>query len=194
MSHLPPSTATGDIKSLPRRSFLSKALATLIGGLIGLLPTIPAVMFFLDPLTRKKRAVGILGADPEGYFKITTVEALSPDGAPRLFPVVADLQNFWNKFPDTEVGAVYLRKDPETGDVSCFNARCPHLGCTVKYDDGSKTYVCPCHSSAFSIDGEKTNDIPPRNMDTLDCKPAPDGSVLVKYEKFRAGIPEKVPV
>jgi menaquinol-cytochrome c reductase iron-sulfur subunit len=194
MSHLPPSPTTGEINPMPRRSFLSKALATLIGGILGLIPTIPAVMYFLDPLTRKKRAVGILGADPEGYFKITSVEALSPDGAPRLFSVVADLRNFWNKFPDTEVGAVYLRKDPETGDVSCFNARCPHLGCTVKYEDASKTYVCPCHSSAFSLDGKRTNDIPPRDMDTLKPKVEPDGSVKVKYEKYRAGIHEKVPI
>jgi Rieske Fe-S protein len=148
MSHLPQSPATGEIKELPRRSFLTRALTTLLGGLLALLPTIPAVLYFLDPLTRKKRAVGILGADPDGYFKITTVEALSADGAPRSFPVVADLQNFWNKFPDTEVGAVYLRKDPQSDEVTCFNARCPHLGCTVKYDDGSKTYVCPCHASA----------------------------------------------
>lgn len=194
MTHLPQSPATGEIKPLPRRSFLSSALATLIGGVLGLIPTIPAVLYFLDPLTRKKRAVGILGANPEGEFKITTLEALSPDGAPRMFPVVADLQNFWNKFPDTEVGAVYLRQDPETKKVSCFNARCPHLGCTVKYDDGSKTYVCPCHSSAFSLDGQRTNDIPPRDMDPLTCQVAADGSVLVKYEKFRAGIHERVPV
>jgi menaquinol-cytochrome c reductase iron-sulfur subunit len=194
MSHLPPSPATGEINELPRRTFLSRALAVVIGGLVGLLPTIPAVLYFLDPLTRKKRAVGILGADAEGYFPITKVEALSADGAPRSFPVVADLQNFWNKFPDTEVGAVYLRKDPETGDVSCFNARCPHLGCTVKYDDGSKTYVCPCHASAFSLEGEKTNEIPPRNMDSLDYKVDDDGTVRVKYEKYRAGIHDKVPV
>jgi len=194
MSHLPTPPATGEAETLPRRSFFSKALATLIGVVIGLIPTIPAVMYFLDPLTRKKRAVGISGANPEGFFKITSVEALSADGAPRSFPVVADLRNFWNKFPNTEVGAVYLRKDPQTGEVSCFNARCPHLGCTVKFEDASNTFVCPCHSSAFSLEGKRTNDIPPRDMDPLDTKVADDGSVLVRYEKFRAGIHERIPV
>lgn len=194
MSHTPAAPATGEPHELPRRSLLSKALATLIGGLVALLPAIPAVSFFIDPLTRKKRAVGIEGADADGYFPITKIEALSPDGAPRSFPVVAELQNFWNKFPNTEVGAVYLRQDPETKEVSCFNARCPHLGCTVKYEDTSKTYVCPCHASAFSLTGERTNEIPPRNMDTLSAKVDDDGTVRVKYEKYRAGIHEQVPV
>jgi Rieske Fe-S protein len=32
-----------------------------------------------------------------------------------------------------------------------FDARCPHLGCSV---EGQVTFIiCPCHGSVFSLDG-----------------------------------------
>lgn len=192
MSYKPPSPATGEISDIPRRGFFSRALAFAVGGLVGLLPTIPAVLYFIDPLTRKKRAVGMSGdaIDSEGFIKVASQDALGE--LPKSFKVVTDLRDFWNKFPDTEVGAVYLRKDGDT--ITCFNARCPHLGCTVKFDDGTKTYACPCHASAFSLDGERTNSIPPRNLDALECRVDADGMVCVKYQKFRASTKDQVPV
>jgi len=194
MSHKPPSPATGEINDLPRRGFMTRFLALITGALTGLVPAIPAVMYFVDPLTRKKRAVGMADddIDPEGFIKVASVDALSEDGLPRSFKVIADMQDFWNKFPNTEVGAVYLRKDA-AGKISCFNARCPHLGCTVKFEDASKTYVCPCHASAFSMTGEPTNKIPPRNLDALETR-VQDGMIAVKFQKFRAGIKEQVVV
>jgi Rieske Fe-S protein len=191
MSHKPPSPATGEISDIPRRSFFSRTLAFAVGGLVGLLPT-PGRAVLHRSATRKKRAVGMSGdaIDPEGFIKVASEEALGE--LPKLFKVVTDLRDFWNKFPDTEVGAVYLRKDGDT--ITCFNARCPHLGCTVKFDDGTKTYACPCHASAFSLDGERTNSIPPRNLDALDYKVDADGMVCVKYQKFRAGTKDQVPV
>jgi Rieske Fe-S protein len=193
MSHKPSSPAIGEINDLPRRSFLSRFLAFVVGGFVSLVPAVPAAMFFLDPLLRKKRAVGMTGdrITPDGFIKVASAEQLG--ATPRYVKVIADLQDFWNKFPDSEVGAVYLTRD-EQGTVTCFNARCPHLGCTVKYTDVSQQYVCPCHASAFSLSGEPTNDIPPRNMDSLVCRTDDDGMVWVQFQKFRAGIHEKVPV
>ena len=193
MSERPQPPPTGEIGDLPRRSFLSRFLTFCIGAVVTLAPAVPAVMFFIDPLMRKKRAVGMTGdaIDAEGYIKVATTEQL--DSSPRYIKVIADLQDFWNKFPDSEVGAVYISQD-EQGEVTCFNARCPHLGCTVKYEEGSQEYVCPCHASAFSLDGKRTNEIPPRDMDTLEWKIDDEGNVRVRFQKFRAGIHEKVPV
>jgi Rieske Fe-S protein len=194
MSHKPAPPASGEINDIPRRNFLTRFLAFTIGGLVSLLPAVPAVMYFIDPLTRRKRAVGMSGdmINSEGYIEVAPLDALSDDGLPRQFKVVTDLRDFWNKFPNTEIGSVYLQKVGD--DVRCFNARCPHLGCTVKFDDEAKDYVCPCHASSFSIDGKRTNSIPPRDMDELECDVDNHGIVRVKYQKFRAGIQDKVPV
>jgi len=193
MSHNPSTPVAGEITELPRRGFLTRALAMAVGGLVTLLPLAPAILYFLDPLTRKRRAVGIaedMGAT-DGFIPVASKDALGE--LPRQFKVVTDLRDFWNKFPRTEVGSVYLQRTADD-QVSCFNARCPHLGCTVKFDEASKSFECPCHSSAFGLDGKRTNDIPPRNLDALDCRVADDGTVEVKFQKFRAGIKEQVPL
>ena len=42
--------------------------------------------------------------------------------------------------------------------------KCPHLGCSLIYNEKEKTWDCPCHSSRFDLDGKcikgpSTNDI-----------------------------------
>jgi Rieske Fe-S protein len=162
-----------------------------VGALAALVPLVPGAAFVLDPLLRKKKAAG---SDGEGgvdeFVKITTLSALPEDGSPRAFPVVMDLQDAWNKFPKTEVGAVFLSKD-SSGDVKCFNSRCPHLGCTINYVEKAKQYVCPCHASSFKLDGERNNLIPPRSMDPLSAEVRNGDEVWVRFQNFRAGSSER---
>ena len=39
------------------------------------------------------------------------------------------------------------------GDVKVFAQNCSHLGCSVAFNDGEKSFDCPCHGSRFHIDG-----------------------------------------
>lgn len=58
----------------------------------------------------------------------------------------------------------YLARLPDGGFLA-LSLRCTHLGCSINWEDGKKQFVCPCHSSAFKIDGEVQNPPAPSALD-----------------------------
>lgn len=183
-----------DLAEPPRRSFLVRASAALIGAIVGIAPLIPGVPFLLDPVLRKKKRPTeqpVRGKD--GYVKVTTIESLPADGSPQQFAVIDDLQDAWNFIPNQEIGTVWLRKvkdDQGKDAVKCLSTVCPHLGCSVDYKSADKKFFCPCHTSSFDLDGNKLNAIPPRNMDGLEIE-MQGTDILVRFKKFRGGTPNQ---
>jgi Rieske Fe-S protein len=50
--------------------------------------------------------------------------------------------------------AVYRTDD---GDLNVLSSVCPHLGCTVHFNNAERTWDCPCHGSRFATDGQVIN-------------------------------------
>ncbi|MDB6112628.1 MAG: (2Fe-2S)-binding protein [Pedosphaera sp.] len=170
-----------------RRGFFKGALALVLGGLVGLVPALAGLTVLLDPLRRK----GAQGTT----VKVTTLDALPPDGVPRKFPVLANRTDAWNKYTNVPVGAVYLRRT--SGDqVEALNVVCPHAGCFVDFSAESGRFLCPCHNSSFTADGKiaSATSPSPRALDSLQVEVRKDGEVWVAFQNFKAGQPEKVPV
>ncbi len=46
--------------------------------------------------------------------------------------------------------AVYRKSEDTYYKISAI---CPHMGCTVRWNDAEHTWDCPCHGSRFNIDG-----------------------------------------
>ncbi|HEX4071514.1 MAG TPA: Rieske (2Fe-2S) protein [Planctomycetaceae bacterium] len=179
-----------------RRGFFSEVLAFFIGGAILTVPLVGGLALFLDPLLRRKPASSSgqdARRDADGYLRVASLASLPDNGKPQIFTVYDDVVDAWNKFADQPIGRVFLRKLSD-GNVTAFNVRCPHLGCAVDYRSSHNDYFCPCHMSAFNLDGQKENEIPPRGMDSLDVKIKNKTEVWVRYQFFKAGTPEKIPV
>lgn len=185
-----------------RRNFLVEGVTALISFLLVAVPSMIAGIFYLDPILRKKAGKsGGDGGELNGFLQLKITRDLLPDdGTPVAVTVKATLDDAWNRFRNVPVGSVWLRKQPN-GDVMAFNSVCPHLGCSVNYRRSERDFFCPCHTSSFDLDGNKTNEVPPRNMDTLVIKTGTNGAVdpkgqevWLKFENFRGGKKDKIPV
>lgn len=170
-----------------RRGFLKTALASVIGAILVLVPTGAGLRVMFDPLRRKSGAGGAV--------RVTSLEALPADGVPRKFPVLADRQDAWNKFRQVPVGAVYLRRTA-AGKLEALNVVCPHAGCFVDFNPGRNEFICPCHNSAFAVDGKIAAVSSPaaRGLDGLEVEVRNGREVWVKFQNFEAGKVEKIPV
>jgi menaquinol-cytochrome c reductase iron-sulfur subunit len=170
-----------------RRGFLKRFFAGFIGVVLGAIPFGAGVVVFMDPL-RRKAGMGL-------PVKVTTLDALPADGIPRKFSVVASRVDAWNKFPETPIGAVYLRRT-EDGKVQALNVVCPHAGCFVDYLPDKGSYHCPCHNSRFAVTGTIEDPSSPaaRGLDSLQVEIKADKEVWVRFQNFQAGKAEKVPV
>lgn len=180
-----------------RRGWLYQAVTGFISTIILLIPGSLAGIFFLDPLIRK-RGGSAAGSGLDGFIRLNVTKSLLPDdGTPVAVTIKDDLDDAWNRFPDVPVGSIWMRKN-EAGEVVAFNSKCPHLGCSVDFRRSEKDFYCPCHTSSFGLDGGKTNEVPPRDMDTLNVVIAsngaadPEGDELwVEFKQFRGGTSEK---
>jgi menaquinol-cytochrome c reductase iron-sulfur subunit len=50
-------------------------------------------------------------------------------------------------------------------NVIAYTPQCTHLGCAYHWEAGSNQFLCPCHTSTFSIDGKVTSGPAPRPLD-----------------------------
>lgn len=189
-SLVPEATVPSDSAADGRRNFLVEALAVAVGAFVGMVPFAAGLLAFFDPLRRR-------GGGGE-FLPVVSLAKLPDDGIPRPFPVVADRDDAWNHYRAQPLGSVFLRRQGKV--VDSVNADCPHLGCMVDFVDDEKIFRCPCHNSLFKPDGERIippggNCPAPRSLDPLKVEIRGEGDaamVWVKFEKFRAGTPERV--
>lgn len=128
-----------------------------------------------------------------GFVPVVNADALPLDGTPIVASVIVQEPiDAWVKMPPTEVGSIFIRRD-EAGEVVAYSTICPHLGCQVDLDRSARRMICPCHDSAFSLDGQVTGGPSPRALDRLETRVA-GGKVEVRYVRFKTGTHDKIPV
>jgi menaquinol-cytochrome c reductase iron-sulfur subunit len=186
----------------PRRNFMVSLSATVVGAAVGLIPIFTGLFAFLDPLTRKPKVPKLYadasGGGKPGFVRVCSLEALAVGGTPQRFPIIDNEIDAWNFTPNQPVGSVYVQRVAE-GDVRVFNTTCPHAGCSVAFTGAA--FHCPCHNSAFNLDGSKLvsssgrENPSPRPLDviTVDEDKLAQGEVWVKYQNFYTGREQQIP-
>lgn len=77
--------------------------------------------------------------------------------AGRLFPPLPKLDK--NALPCGTARQVLYRGKragaycDDSGNIHLVSLKCPHLGCSLKWNAATKTWDCPCHGSRFDYDG-----------------------------------------
>ena len=161
-----------------RRSFLAGLLA-LGTSTVAVLLAIPLGRFTLDPLWRTTSEVLWSDVGLAGDFASVA--------APMKVQLTIEQRDGWRKVVSEK--PVYVVKGTD-GRPRVLSAVCPHLGCSIGWNDAKGQFVCPCHTGVFAADGTLVSGPPPRGMDELETTVA-DGRLKVRYQYFRQLVPTK---
>jgi thiosulfate dehydrogenase (quinone) large subunit len=92
-------------------------------------------------------------AQPSSTATAPTTTAPSAAGKPAgtaIGPATAVPVRSAASFQDPATGDPAIVVQPRAGTFLAFDAVCPHAGCTVQYDAGNTSFICPCHGSQFN--------------------------------------------
>lgn len=139
-----------------RRGFFEAAIYGMMG-LISLMLAAPAAVYLLIPSKAKNR---------EQWADAGDIARLVPNSPIEL---VFQRRRFDGWREVVEKGTAWVVKHDETR-VTAFSPNCTHLGCVYHWDAPNKDFLCPCHTSIFSIDGKVISGPAPRPLDHFDTK------------------------
>jgi cytochrome b6-f complex iron-sulfur subunit len=76
-----------------------------------------------------------------------------------------------------QTGKFYIINN-EDGALALY-WKCPHLGCTVPWNQGEDKFHCPCHGSVYDRHGVRVAGPAPRPMDLMSMSVDSAGNVVV---------------
>jgi menaquinol-cytochrome c reductase iron-sulfur subunit len=157
---------------LKRRSFLGTLLA-LGAGFVTSLLSVPLTRFALFPVLHSTTELKPSSVGPVGELSSLT--------EPVMRTVQIEQVDGWRKAVSER--AVYITKDNQ-GKLCVLSSICPHLGCTVPWNNTKKQFVCPCHGGVYEADGTRISGPALRGMDSLQTS-VQDGELQVRFQYFR---------
>lgn len=157
---------------LGRRGFLAWVLGIGTFSVAGAL-SVPLFRFAIDPLLRTSTETQ--------WSDLGSADDFADINMPQKRTISITQIDGWRKVISDKV--VYVIK-AEDRSLAVFTATCPHLGCSVKWNDSNHQFKCPCHNGTFTATGQLVSGPPPRNLDTLESK-VEEGHLKVRYQSFR---------
>lgn len=145
-----------DSENNDRRTFF----LTVVYGLWGVMTAalaIPAAVYLLLPPRLRKEADWSEAGDVTKMTPNAPVEMVFRRNRVDGWRLLSEKSTAW---------AVKL----DDGQVVAFAPQCTHLGCAYHWEETKKQFLCPCHTSIFSIDGKVLAGPAPRPLDRYDAK------------------------
>ena len=160
-----------------RRGFL-KAAVGLLSGVLALALGGPMLVSLIAPSYRRQKAT---------LAKVGRVDNL-PLGQPVSLSFQYESEDAYLR--ETVTQDVWVVKHSPT-EFTVYSPICTHLGCHYGWDAQARQFRCPCHGSAFAIDGKVLAGPAPRALDTLRHR-MEKGELLVEWERFAPGVAQKI--
>jgi menaquinol-cytochrome c reductase iron-sulfur subunit len=143
-------------EDVSRRKF---QLAVIYGlsAVMGLALSIPAAIYLLLPPRSKKQ---------DEWVEVTDVSRL-PAGHPEELVFRRNRVDGWKVSSEKTSAWVIKKSDNE---VIAFAPQCTHLGCAYRFEERKNTFLCPCHTSNFDMEGNVIDGPAPRPLDRYQVK------------------------
>lgn len=140
--------------SIDRRTF------SLLGGmwaLVGAALSLPAAIYlFASPKSRRET----------GWIDAGDVSKL-PLNKPEEFVFRRNRVDGWKVVSEKNTAWVVRTKPNQ---IVALAPQCTHLGCAYHWVEQTKEFLCPCHTSTFSVDGKVLTGPAPRALDRYEIK------------------------
>jgi menaquinol-cytochrome c reductase iron-sulfur subunit len=143
---------------------------------MGAILAVPVLRYILYPLYAK--------STKDTWSAIGDMNAFSNLSQPILKPLDLKQVDGWREVDSAQI--VYVTKDAQ-GQLGVLSSICPHMGCTIAWQEGQNQFYCPCHGSVFKPDGTHVSGPSPRGLDPLPHKVA-NGQLMVRFEYFRENV------
>ncbi len=162
--------AQATVESPGRRRF-HIAVLNALGAALAALLGIPAVAYlFVPPKVRKEN----------NWADAGDIGAITPN-QPLEVAFRRNRVDGWKVVSEKLTAWVVKSSD---GGIVAFGPQCTHLGCAYHWDERGGRFVCPCHNSFFSVDGQVITGPAPRPLDRYQVRV--DGSKLLIGEIAKA--------
>lgn len=144
------------MSELSRRRFYLSFIYGL-GGVIGLGLAVPAALYLLLPPKLRRK---------DDWVEVTSVDLL-PANVPQEVHYHQKRTDGWKTLDERR--SAWVVKD-SSNKITAFGPQCTHLGCAYHWETDKGQFLCPCHTSIFSIDGKVITGPAPRPLDRFDTK------------------------